>query len=108
GFRERRALPRRGGWPTLWSLRYPGRYGGTPQRGKCPHTQHADALMKPLTTALIVGVVISVTGCERMTPEHKAAWPDVTVGNTSPAQNIDAACIADYRPDVDYFPEKTS
>ncbi|WP_347880682.1 ABC transporter substrate-binding protein [Cupriavidus gilardii] len=47
-------------------------------------------------------------GCTRLDAPARAAWPELAVGPGGPGVNLDAACVADYRPGVDYFPQKTA
>jgi len=54
-----------------------------------------------------LGVAALLAACMQIAPPPREPWPPMDVGVAGPAQNLDAACVADYRPDVDYFPQKT-
>lgn len=49
-----------------------------------------------------------VAGCMRLDPPPKFAWPEVETSTDTPQADLDAACVADYQPGVDYFPDKTA
>lgn len=52
-------------------------------------------------------VAVALAGCMQLEPPPRAPWPARHLGETGPAENLDAACVADFRPEVDYFPQKT-
>lgn len=47
-----------------------------------------------------------LSGCERIDTPVLEYYPLQEVGE-KPGQNLDAACVSDFRDDVDYFPERT-
>lgn len=46
-------------------------------------------------------------GCMQVAPPPRTPWPTVDVDEGPIAQNLDAACVAQHHPGVDYFPQKT-
>ncbi len=62
--------------------------------------------MSRAPTVLLCSLMLA--GCMQMDPPVRMPWPAQTVGAGGPGENLDAACVADYRPGVDYFPQKTS
>ncbi|WP_341666616.1 ABC transporter substrate-binding protein [Alcaligenes sp. SDU_A2] len=63
--------------------------------------------MKARYAVFAIGLMLCMAGCMPIAPEAKIPWPARALGGQPPARNLDSACVADYRPDVDYFPEKT-
>lgn len=53
-------------------------------------------------------LVVSLSACMQVSAPPRSALPARVVGPAGPAQNLQAACVADYRPGVDYFPDKTA
>lgn len=47
-----------------------------------------------------------LSGCERMDTPVLEYYPSQVVGE-KPGHNLDAACVSDFRDDVDYFPERS-
>lgn len=47
-------------------------------------------------------------GCMQVPAPPADALPKQTVGPGGPAQNLQAACVGDYQPGVDYFPDKAA
>lgn len=64
--------------------------------------------MKVAAKCISLLSTLCLYGCMQISPPTGTPWPSVVVGAVSPPANFDVACIADYRPDVDYFPHKTS
>ena len=50
--------------------------------------------------------MVLLAGCERMDTPVLEHFPSREVGEM-PGQNLEASCVADYREDADYFPERT-
>jgi iron complex transport system substrate-binding protein len=63
--------------------------------------------MRRASAALLLATAL-MGGCTPIQAPPRIAWPAVPIGATDPAANLDAACVADYRPGVDYFPHKTA
>lgn len=59
-------------------------------------------------TGAAIALAMLLCGCTRIEAPPRATWPKQAVGAAGPAANLDAACVADYRPGVDYFPHKTT
>lgn len=55
----------------------------------------------------VIAVVASLIGCGQMSFPPFEPYAAVEVGSQIKA-NLDQSCVADYRPDVDYFPDKLS
>jgi iron complex transport system substrate-binding protein len=51
-------------------------------------------------------LTIALGACGNIEATDKATYPARDVGS-KPTQNLDQACVGDYNPEVDYFPEKT-
>jgi iron complex transport system substrate-binding protein len=63
--------------------------------------------MRTARALATIGCALLLSACMQIAPPPRAPWPSVEVGKDGPARNLDAACVADYRPGVDYFPQKT-
>jgi len=59
------------------------------------------------TLAAVLACTFLAAGCMRHTPPPREPWPPRAAG-ASVAKNIDDGCVSDYRPGVDYFPQKTA
>lgn len=57
--------------------------------------------------ALAVLALAALAACNRIAPPARAPWPALALA-AAPGANLDAACVAGYRPGIDYFPSKTS
>ncbi|AFJ03036.1 Vitamin B12 ABC transporter, B12-binding component BtuF [Methylophaga frappieri] len=57
----------------------------------------------------LVGLLwlVTLTACSQIDPPERESWPEQTIGPQSPTANLDNACVADFDPNVDYFPNKT-
>lgn len=53
-------------------------------------------------------LVLALAGCQQSDPVPREAWPALVLGQAGPRHNLDSACVADYQPGVDYFPDKLS
>lgn len=49
-----------------------------------------------------------LAGCMQVSAPPVQALPRQTVGPDGPAHNLQAACVEDYQPGVDYFPDKVA
>lgn len=68
----------------------------------------ASAWATALATVSAIALAVLLCGCTRIEAPPRATWPKQAVGAAGPTANLDAACVADYRPGVDYFPHKTT
>lgn len=48
-----------------------------------------------------------LAACMQISPPPREQWSSVNIGPAGPHQNLDSTCVADYHPEVDYFPQKT-
>lgn len=55
---------------------------------------------------VLLSLMLQQAGCERMDASPLEHYSAHMLGE-GPAQNLDAACVGDYREGVDYFPERT-
>ncbi len=58
--------------------------------------------------ASATALAMLLSSCTRIEAPPRATWPKQAVGAAGPTANLDAACVADYRAGVDYFPHKTT
>ena len=58
-----------------------------------------------MTRQLLLLSLVLLSSCERMDTPVLEHYPAREVG-AKPRQNLDSACVADYREDVDYFPNR--
>lgn len=58
-------------------------------------------VLSPILPALLVG-------CMQVSAPPAEPLPRQSVGTGGPERNLQAACVADYQPGVDYFPDKTT
>lgn len=54
---------------------------------------------------VLLSMMLLLSGCERVDAPALEHYPSRDVGE-KPRQNLDASCVANYREDVDYFPER--
>ncbi|RYX92189.1 MAG: ABC transporter substrate-binding protein [Comamonadaceae bacterium] len=64
--------------------------------------------MNAAGSLLICAAAWLLGGCMQIDAPPRSPWPAQTFDDGGPAANLDAACVADYRPGVDYFPQKTT
>lgn len=60
------------------------------------------------TRLLAPALALALLGCMQVSAPPSAPLPPQAVGPDGPVHNLEAACVADYRPDVDYFPDKVA
>lgn len=63
--------------------------------------------LRPFVAHAALALAALLGACSQVAPPPRAPWPSVPTGAAGPAQNLDSACVADYQPGVDYFPQKT-
>ena len=56
---------------------------------------------------VLAGIALSILfGCERQTVPERVQWEAVPAG-AEPEHNLQRNCVADYRPEVNYFPQQS-
>jgi iron complex transport system substrate-binding protein len=62
---------------------------------------------RAFATATVTALLCALlAACHPLAPAPRSPWPAQAAGPRLPA-NLDAACVADFRPGTDYFPDKT-
>lgn len=56
----------------------------------------------------VLALALLLSACMQVSTPPVSALPAQSLGADGPAHNLEAACVADYKPDVDYFPDKTA
>jgi iron complex transport system substrate-binding protein len=64
--------------------------------------------MNALRLAFALWCACLGSGCMQIDPPPRSSWPALVIGPSSPGDNLDTACVADYRREVDYFPQKST
>lgn len=61
--------------------------------------------MRRFLLQLLASAIALLCACKPVSYPPRVAYPAIAVGSTLKA-NLDKSCVKDYRPDVDYFPDK--
>lgn len=61
-----------------------------------------------LSAMLAALMAALLAGCTQVSPPPVDPLPRQTTGPDGPAHNLEASCVSDFQPGVDYFPDKTA